>query len=150
MLRAASAGSDPIIIKAQLREAGLWALDPASYFFCCSPSSGDGPAGPGLPEAGSSTIVRTHSGHRGFLAYDNGVPAVVAAAAAAHQRQKGRPMAALHRHFVAAAYQLAAFRDAWALARWGSRLTAWRLHQVVPHPSNGIWHMQPSSSCAHP
>ena len=122
MLRAAGAGSDPGVTRARLREAGLWALDPASYFSCCSPLGGavDEPA---PPEAGSSAMARLHIGRCGFLAYDNGVAAAVAAAAAAHQRQKGRPMAALHRHFVAAAYQLAAFQDAWALARCAANIT---------------------------
>lgn len=162
----------PAAKKARLREAGLWALDPPSYFSCCQPArsrrpaagrwaaainataaaaegsggggissngSGRGDGGSGGSEAASRSgegsdgvgsgggggghserrLLPPHGTENGFLAYDNTVDAAMAAAAAEHQAAKARPMAQLHMHFAAAAYQLATFRDALAVARWG-------------------------------
>lgn len=147
---------------ARLRETGLWALDPASYFSCCQPqpagidsaaadaagsggSSGvqpgteqtvaEGGDGSGMVGSSGATdgsgsggsvnsrfdsmrfVTQPHTGASGFLTYDNTVDAAVAAAADQHLQRKGRKMADLHMHLTAAAYQLAALRDAWAVAR---------------------------------
>ncbi len=170
MVHASFTGGGPAAKQARLREAGLWALDPPSYFSCCQPArsrrpaagrwaaaigaaaaaaesfggggfissngSGRGDGGSGGSEAASHSgggsnggsgggggghserrLLPPHGTENGFLAYDNTVDAAVAAAAAEHQAAKARPMAQLHMHFAAAAYQLAAFRDALAVAR---------------------------------
>lgn len=89
--------------------------DSANGVRCASGGSSVGGGSGG--SAVSCSLLPRHSNANGFLAYDNGVNAAVAAAAARHEAAKGRPMAQLHRHFVAAAYQIDAFRAAWAMAR---------------------------------
>ena len=52
-----------------------------------------------------------------FLAYENTVEAFIADYGVGYLSRKGRAMTEMHKHLLGAAFQLAAFRDALAIAR---------------------------------
>lgn len=67
------------------------------------------------PQALAEALAICGAGN--FLAYENTVEPFIAEYAKGYRVRKGRNMTDLHKHLVGAAYQLASFRDAVAIAR---------------------------------